>query len=146
MDLHDLYGDIVREHSMSGHNLRHLEHPSVVVPGRNPSCGDEIDLELSVEGDRIKDGSFTGVGCAISRASVSIMLDLVRGRTLDEAAELARLFLAMEQREPLTDRQLDALEEAVALKGVSNMPARVKCATMPWHTLLNAVEVARGTD
>jgi nitrogen fixation NifU-like protein len=78
MDLHDLYGDIVREHSMSGHNLRHLEHPSVVVPGRNPSCGDEIDLELSVEGDRIKDGSFTGVGCAISRASVSIMLDLVR--------------------------------------------------------------------
>jgi nitrogen fixation NifU-like protein len=52
----------------------------------------------------------------------------------------------MEQREPLTDRQLDALEEAVALKGVSNMPARVKCATMPWHTLLNAVEVARGTD
>lgn len=140
MNLADLYTDIIKEHSSSGHNKHHLEHSSIVMPGKNPSCGDEIELELEEDNKTIKDASFTGIGCAISQASVSIMIDLVRGKTLEEAKELANLFLNMCQREKLSDEELERLEEAAALQNVSNMPARVKCASMPWHTLVRAIE------
>ena len=83
MELSELYSEVIKEHSISGHNKRHLPYATIMTPGRNPSCGDEIELELQVENGIIIDGSFTGVGCAISQASVSIMLDLVRGRTVE---------------------------------------------------------------
>ena len=140
MELSDLYSDIIKEHSASQHNKRHISNPEVTVPGINPSCGDEIELELRTEDGLIADGSFTGAGCAISQASVSIMLDLVRGKTRQEARELAELFLEMTRRRELSDEESERLEEAVALQGISNMPARVKCATMPWHTLLKAID------
>lgn len=140
LNLADLYSDIIKEHSASGHNKHHLSHASIVMAGKNPSCGDEIALEMEADKRTIKDASFTGVGCAISQASVSIMIDLVRGKTLEEAKTLARLFLSMCQREPLTEDALEELEEAAALQNIANMPARVKCATMPWHTLIKAVE------
>lgn len=140
MNLADLYSDIIKEHSASGHNKHHLDHSSVVIPGKNPSCGDEIELELEEDNKTIKDASFTGIGCAISQASVSIMIDLVRGKSLDEARELAELFLAMCQREEISNDDIERLEEAAALQNVSNMPARVKCATMPWHTLIKAID------
>lgn len=140
MELHELYSDIIKEHSRSGHNRHHLEQADLTAPGKNPSCGDEIELALQVEDGRIVDGAYTGVGCAISQASVSIMIDLVRGKTVEEARELARLFLDMAQRKELTEEQLEQLEDAAALQNISNMPARVKCATMPWHTLLVALD------
>lgn len=139
MNLNELYTIVIKEHASSEHNKHHLEHADVVAPGRNPSCGDEIELELSVKDGKILDASFTGIGCAISQASVSVMIDLIRGREVAEAKELAELFLKMSRREQLTEDELERLEEAAALQNVSNMPARIKCATMPWHTLLTAI-------
>lgn len=139
MDLKELYSDIIKEHSLSGHNKRHLNHAIFITPGKNPSCGDEIELEIVVEHGIIKDGSFTGIGCAISQASVSIMLDLLRGRTVEEGRRLAELFLGMVRRQPLSPEDMEELQDAVALQNISDMPARVKCATMPWHTLLKGL-------
>ncbi len=144
MDLSELYSQVIKDHNLSRHNRHELEGASVAVPGKNPSCGDEIELFLKVKDGVIQDASYTGEGCAISQASVSIMIDLVRGKTPEEAAELCRLFLAMIRHEPLSREETRRLEEAAALAGVSNMPARVKCATMPWHTLEAALAAARG--
>lgn len=140
MELNELYSQVIKDHNLSRHNKHPLKHPSIVLPGRNPSCGDEIDLALKVADGRIADAAYTGSGCAISQASVSIMIDLIRGKTLAEADELCRIFLNMIRREPMTDEEQAKLEEAVAMMNVSNMPARVKCATMPWHTLAAALE------
>lgn len=144
MNVNELYSDIVREYSQSNHNFKELATPSVSTPGKNPSCGDEIHLQLQVEGGKITDGAYTGVGCAISKASTSLMIDLVKGKTVAQAREMARLFLKMSQRQEMTQEELDLLEEAVALQNVSNMPARVKCATMPWHTLDSALASLEG--
>lgn len=140
MELSELYSEVIKEHSISAHNKMHLPHATIVMPGRNPSCGDEIELELQVEDGIIKNGAFTGVGCAISQASVSIMIDLVRGRTVKDARRLAELFLKMALRQPLLPEELQELEDAAALQNISDMPARVKCATMPWHTLLKVLD------
>ncbi|WP_342756942.1 Fe-S cluster assembly sulfur transfer protein SufU [Kineothrix sedimenti] len=140
MELSELYSEVIKEHSISAHNKKHLPHATIVMPGRNPSCGDEIELELQVEDGIIKNGAFTGVGCAISQASVSIMIDLVRGRTAQDARRLAELFLKMALRQPLLPEELQELEDAAALQNISDMPARVKCATMPWHTLLKVLD------
>ena len=142
MLLDELYSQVIRDQSQSRHNRRRLSNATVIRPGKNPTCGDEISLELQVEGGILLDGAFTGVGCAISQASVSIMLDLVREKSLQEARALAGLFLSMARRETLSPEELTRLEEAAALANVSNMPARVKCATMPWHTLLAALDDA----
>jgi nitrogen fixation NifU-like protein len=142
MNLNELYTEVIKDHNLSNHNKHTLEKANLEMPGKNPSCGDEITLYLQVENDIILDGSYTGVGCAISQASVSIMLDEVRGKTVDEAKELAQLFLSMIRKNPLTDEELEKLEDAVAFANIANMPARVKCATMPWHTLQTAIEAA----
>lgn len=140
MNLNEIYTEVITEHSTSARNRRHLEQASVTLAGKNPSCGDEIELELLVRDGKIADASFTGVGCAISQASASMMIDLVKGKSLPEARQLAELFTAMIQRKVANDRDLEPLEEATALKSVSNLPARVKCAAMPWHTLETAIE------
>lgn len=140
MNLNDLYSQVIKDHNLSKHNKHALENPSVTVPGRNPSCGDEIELSLIQKDGLIQDAAYNGVGCAISEASVSIMIDLVRGKTPAEARELCKLFLKMIRREALTPEEEKKLEEGAALMNVSGMPARVKCATMPWHTLLTALD------
>jgi len=138
--MNELYTDIVKEYSISKHNQHNLEDASIRMPGKNPSCGDEIELELKIDEDIVVDAAFTGIGCAISRASVTIMIDLIKGKTVAEAKELADIFLKMATREDVCETDLEKLEDAAALQGVSNMPARVKCATMPWHTLCRALE------
>ncbi|WP_349947854.1 Fe-S cluster assembly sulfur transfer protein SufU [Lacrimispora sp. BS-2] len=139
MELNEIYTEIITEHSTSTRNRHHLEQASVSLAGKNPSCGDEIELELLIEHGRITDASFTGTGCAISQASTSMMIDLIKGKSLSEAKCLAELFTAMIQRKITNDQDLEPLEEAAALKSISNLPARVKCAAMPWHTLETAV-------
>lgn len=139
MNLNEIYTEVIAEQSTSTRNRRHLEKASVTLAGKNPSCGDEIELELFIKDNRIKDASFTGVGCAISQASASIMIDLIKDKSLPEARKLAALFIEMIQRKVSDDQALAPLAEAVALKNISNMPARVKCATMPWHTFESAV-------
>ena len=133
--LGDLYTEVIGEHSRSPENKGELAAATVRERGHNPSCGDEITLELQIEDDIIKDAAFTGVGCAISQASTDIMIDLMRGKTVEEAQRLAQLFTSMIKREVTDDAALEELDEAIALKNISNMPARVKCAVLAWHTL-----------
>ena len=133
--LGDLYTEVIGEHSRSPENKGELAAATVRERGHNPSCGDEITLELQIEDGIIKDAAFTGVGCAISQASTDIMIDLMRGKTVEEAQHLAQLFTSMIKREVTDDAALEELDEAIALKNISNMPARVKCAVLAWHTL-----------
>lgn len=139
MNLNEIYTDTINDHSRSGHNKHHLDG-AVCERGHNPSCGDDITLELVFDGDSICDAAFEGSGCAISQASTSIMIDLIKGRTIEEALHLTELFLGMIRRENKDDALLEEeLQEAYILKNISNMPARVKCAVLAWHTLKQAI-------
>ena len=140
MILEDIYTELIADHSRNPENKRHLDNPTFKERGHNPSCGDEITLEVEVADGIIKDASFTGVGCAISQASTDMMIDLLKGKTVDEAKKLADLFIAMIKGEITDDSELDSLEDAAALKNIANMPARVKCATLAWHTLTNVIK------
>jgi len=140
VSLEEIYTELIAEHSRSRVNRRHLAHPTATLRGHNPSCGDEITLELDVEEGTVKDASFTGVGCAISQASTSIMIDLIKGESVEHAKHLAALFIGMIKGEITDEAQLEELEEAMALKNISKMPARVKCAVLSWHTLENALK------
>lgn len=144
MNLSDIYTEIIAEHNKSGRNKKQMQNPTVILKGRNPSCGDEIELALKVVNGTIQDAAFTGVGCAISQASTSMMIDLVRGQTVEKAQQLIDTFLGMIKREITDDDQLEILDEAVALQNISNMPARVKCAVLSWHTLENAIKTEEG--
>jgi nitrogen fixation NifU-like protein len=145
MAIDSLYTEIITEHSRSSRNRRRLDSPTVTREGVNPSCGDELTLELRDEGGVITDAAFTGAGCAISQASASMMTDIIRGKSLDEASRLCEAFIAMIQGSDPDESTLDALEDAVALRGVSKMPARVKCAVLPWRTLEQSLETAKGS-
>ncbi len=139
MGLEQIYTEVLAEHSRSGHNKHHLAHAPAVEKGSNPTCGDEIELELLEKDGVIEDASFTGTGCAISQASTSIMIDLIRGRKKSDALRLAETFFGMIKNEITDEKELETLEDAVALKDISHMPARVKCAVLCWHTLENAI-------
>ena len=128
MALEDIYTELIGEHSRNPENKHHLAHATCALKGHNPSCGDEITLELQIENGVVKDASFTGVGCAISQASTDIMIDLIRGQKVEKARELAEKFIGMIKREITDESELEELDEALALQNVSNMPARVKCA------------------
>lgn len=134
-DLNDIYTDVIMEHSTATYNKHKIENATSSEHGHNPSCGDDITLEIIMDGDKINDLAFTGHGCAISQASTSIMIDLLKGKTKEEAIELIKIFLKMIKRESLTDEEMEKLEEASALKNISNMPARVKCAELAWYTM-----------
>ena len=133
--LENIYTELIAEHSKSRENRRTLPNATVKERGHNPSCGDEITLELSVVDGVIVDAAFNGTGCAISQASTDMMIELMRGKTVTEAQQLAELFIAMIHGDITDDTELDALDETAALKNISTMPARVKCATLAWHTL-----------
>ena len=139
LELNQIYTQILTEHNNSNRNKHHIENPTVSLKGVNPSCGDEITLELREKDGVIEDAGFTGIGCAISQASASIMIDLVKGKTVEEALKLAKTFFGMIKNEVTDESQLEALDEAVALRDISHMPARVKCAVLGWHTLENAI-------
>ena len=134
-ELNDLYNDLIMEHSMNSYNKKKLEKCDLCEKGHNPNCGDEIEIEVKLDGDIIKDMSFTGHGCAISQASTSIMIDTLRGKTIEQAKEIIKTFIEMIKRETTDEEQLKKLEDAIAFRNVSNMPARVKCALLAWHTI-----------
>ena len=138
-DLESIYTDIIMEHSTETYNKHNLENPDSKEHGHNPSCGDDITLEIKMNEDIIEDLSFTGHGCAISQASTSIMINLLKGKTKQEALELIAIFLKMIKREKVSDEELDRLEEARALQNISNMPARVKCAELAWYTMQSLI-------
>ena len=140
MDLNEIYTTLIMEHSASKHNRRKLENPDATEKGHNPSCGDEITLEVKFNNDTIEDLAFTGQGCAISQASTSMMIDLLKGKNKEEALELVGKFIGMIKREINDEDELEELEDAIVLKNISNMPARVKCAVLAWHTIKEAID------
>ena len=134
-DLENVYNELIMEHSMNSYNKKKLEHADFCEIGHNPNCGDEITLELNVKDGVIEDMAFSGHGCAISQASTSIMIDTLKGKSLEEAKEIIKTFIGMIKREITDEAELEKLEDAIAFQNVSHMPARVKCALLAWHTL-----------
>ena len=134
-DLTEVYNELIMEHSMNSYNKKKLENADYCEIGHNPNCGDEITLELKVNGDVIEDMAFSGHGCAISQASTSIMIDTLKGKTIKESKEIIKIFIEMIKRETTSEEELKKLEDAIAFRNVSNMPARVKCALLAWHTV-----------
>ena len=138
--LADIYTELIAEESRNPEHRHHIENPDITLKGHNPSCGDEITIELRTKDGIVEDASFTGVGCAISQASTFMMVGLIKGKPVKEARRLANLFIGMIKGEVTDDDELDDLEDAAALKGIANMPARVKCAVLSWHTLDDALK------
>lgn len=134
-ELNELYNDLIMEHSMNSYNKKKLDECDFCEKGHNPNCGDEISLEMKLNGNKIEDMAFSGHGCAISQASTSIMIDTLKGKNIKEAKEIIKTFIDMIKREETDEEALKKLEDAIAFRNVSNMPARVKCALLAWHTI-----------
>ena len=137
MENRNFYNEILTEHNMHPDFKHDIEDADIVLDGINPSCGDEIQLKLKTDGDIITDGAFVGDGCAISQASTDIMLGMIIGQSKEKALEYADIFMRMIRGEA-SDEEIDSLEEASALRDISHMPARVKCAMLGWRTLSEA--------
>lgn len=138
--MNELYSEIILEHNQRQENKRLLDAYTMEERGHNPSCGDDITLQADIQDGVIVDAAYTGHGCAISQASADIMIDIIKGKSVTDALRLVDLFLEMIKRNITDEDQLEELEDAIALKNISNMPARVKCAVLAWHTLKEAVE------
>ena len=135
MEIKDLYREIVNEHNLYPAHKGEMEKPDLILEGVNPSCGDDIYLQLKLdENGVVTEGLFNGSGCAISQASADMMLDLIIGKDKEEALKLAEGFMSM-VRSTATPEQIEALDEAAALESIAHMPARVKCATLGWKTM-----------
>lgn len=135
MELNDLYTELILEHNQNRLNKRRVPGATHSEHGINPSCGDDITVEAVIEDGIIKDLAYTGSGCAISQASASMMADLLKGKSLDEGLRMTERFIAMIKREEIPEEKLEELGDAYVLKNIQNMPARVKCAVLSWHTL-----------
>lgn len=140
MELKQLYTDLILEYNRDQTNKRKIANPTVHEHGHNPSCGDDIDIEVKIENGVVKDLAYTGSGCAISQASTAMMAELLQGQTVEEALRLCRLFLDMIRGKVMDESALEELKAAITLKDISKMPVRVKCATLGWHTLEMALE------
>lgn len=134
MDTKELYREILNEHNLNPIHKIEMDSPTFCLEGVNPSCGDQITLQMKLEDNKIIDASFTGSGCAVSQASVDMMADLVIGKTKEEALALAGIFDKM-IKGTVTEEDLEQLDEAAALQDISHMPARVKCAMLGWRTM-----------
>ena len=139
-NLDEVYNELIMEHSMNSYNKKKLSCCDYCEMGHNPNCGDEITIELKLNGDIIEDMAFSGHGCAISQASTSIMIDTLKGKTVEEAKEIINTFIEMIKSEITDEKELKKLEDAIAFKNIAHMPARVKCALLAWHTLEDILE------
>lgn len=139
-ELQELYQEVILDHNKRPRNFGRLEDADCCLQGDNPLCGDRYTIYLKMNGDRIEDVRFEGSGCAISKASASLMTETVKGRTKEEAETLfnhVHHLLTQERAEPFDPLELGKIG---ALTGVREFPLRVKCATLAWHTLKSALE------
>lgn len=139
MNLSELYQEIILEHYKEPHNKGKLSQADVNADGKNPMCGDEIQVFLKIEGNTIKDIRFDGAGCAISQASASVMTDSVKGRTIAEAQTIINAFANMVKKGALDDK-IGEDSELAAFQGISAYPTRIKCAMLAWNALKNSIE------
>jgi nitrogen fixation NifU-like protein len=143
-ELSDLYQEVILDHNRRPRNFHALEEASHSAEGYNPLCGDRLTLYLKVNGDTIEDVSFEGAGCAISKASASMMTDALKGRSVAEANALFARFHRMVTTPP--SEPVEDMGKLSALAGVREFPVRVKCASLAWHTLKAALRHERGTS
>jgi nitrogen fixation NifU-like protein len=138
-DLRDLYQEVILDHNRRPRNYRHMDEADRVCEGFNPLCGDRLTLFLDLDGDVIKDVTFEGTGCAISRASASLMTEALKGRSVHDAQKLFDRFHALVTSS--TDIPVDTtdLGKLAVFSGIREYPARVKCAILSWHTLRAAL-------
>jgi nitrogen fixation protein NifU and related proteins len=139
-DLRELYQEVILDHNKRPRNFRMIESPTRVAKGHNPLCGDRLTLYLSIDGDRIADIAFEGSGCAISKASASLMTEAVKGKTVAEAEALFERFHDLVTSPPDEPVTTNGLGKLAVFAGVREFPVRVKCASLAWHTMKNAVE------
>ena len=140
--LDDLYQEVILDHGRRPRNYRRIDDADRQAEGLNPLCGDHFKLYVKLDGDRIQDIAFEGSGCAISKASASLMTSSVKGKTIGEAEELFSRFHKLVTEGP-AKVQLSEMGKLAALSGVCEFPTRVKCASLVWHTLKNALEGER---
>lgn len=136
MQLDDLYRRVIMDHYKNPRNRGKFEDGGLTVDLNNPTCGDRISLQLKVEDGTVKDARFTGEGCSISMSSASMMTEAVKGRTFEEAMELAERFSSLMKGQPA---EFDDYEDIEALSGVNKFPARIKCATLAWNALKKGI-------
>lgn len=141
-DLRELYQEVILDHNKSPRNFRELADADTHAHGDNPLCGDVVTVYLKLDGDALEDVTFQGSGCAISQASASMMTEVVRGKSPEEARELAARFRSLLTDDRPSDESFDpaALGKLAVFAGVKDYPMRVKCATLAWHTLTAALE------
>ena len=142
MNLEKLYQQTILEYSNRKDLKREIEEPTFIERGHNPNCGDDLTLEVKLDKDDIiEDAAFLGNGCAISSASTAMLIDLIKGKKLEEAKEKVDLFFKMMgQKEKLNSEEMKKLGDAVLMEYVANMPARIKCATLSWHSMKVIIE------
>jgi nitrogen fixation protein NifU and related proteins len=147
-ELNDLYQEVILDHNRRPHNFRVIDAASAKQEGYNPLCGDRLTLYLTLDGDVIKDAAFQGQGCAISKASASLMTDAVKGKTIGEARDLFDAFHGMITSDPTTPPEELSTEahsakvdlgKLAVFAGVREFPTRIKCASLAWHTMKAAV-------
>jgi nitrogen fixation NifU-like protein len=146
MALEELYREVILDHYRNPRNRGHLESPDATAEGVNPLCGDEINIEVSFDGDVVDEVAVEGQGCSISQSSASMMTEAIKGKTKSEIADLVSRFRKMMSLEESEDTGLDperpgsVLGDIEALQGVRQYPVRIKCASLGWNTLMEALE------
>jgi nitrogen fixation protein NifU and related proteins len=136
--LNELYQEVILDHNRRPRNFRRIEGASHHAEGYNPLCGDRLTLDVQVDGGRIADVAFQGSGCAISKASASLMTDAIKGQSVADARDMVTRFQRMVTTPP--DQQVENMGKLLVLAGVREFPVRVKCASLCWHTLKAALD------
>jgi len=139
-ELRELYQQVILDHNKSPRNFKKLENANYTAEGYNPLCGDKINIYLVVEDDLVKDVGFQGSGCAISKASASLMSSIVKGKTKKEAEEIFSKFHDLVTGKLNDETAIEELGKLAVFAGVRDFPARVKCASLAWHTLISALK------
>jgi len=144
-ELQDLYQEVILDHNKTPRNYHVMEDADFAIEGFNPLCGDHYKVYVKMENDVIADVSFDGAGCAISKSSASVMTQIVKGKTKGEVDRLFQEFHHLVKGELHGVEAMERLGKLAVFSGVSEFPARVKCASLPWHTLKAAVEMKKET-
>ncbi|OGR92697.1 MAG: SUF system NifU family Fe-S cluster assembly protein [Elusimicrobia bacterium RIFCSPLOWO2_01_FULL_59_12] len=144
-ELNDLYQEVIVDHSMRPHNYHAMADATRKAEGYNPLCGDQVTVYLKLDGDTIRDVSFEGRGCAISKASASVLTEAVKDKTRAQAQALFDAFRRLVTEGPVPAAEEASLGKLAAFSGVHEFPTRVKCAVLAWHALHSALEAKTGT-
>lgn len=144
-ELRELYQEVILDHNKNPRNFKIIDPHSHHAKGHNPLCGDKLELYLDVVDGVIKELSFIGSGCAISTASASLMTQFLKGKSLEDTKQYFENFHNLVTGKPLDDSELEGLGKLAIFSGVQEFPARVKCASLSWHTLMNALETTNET-